>query len=84
MKLYNVYKNGKLFLKEKNSREISNIIGVPVKKVSIYKNYGIHYKGIYEFELARDNLKDINKIPMSLWKEWDRICQMFRIVREIS
>lgn len=78
MKLYNVYKNGKLFLKDKSSTEISELIGIPVNKVSVYRNYDISFKGTYTFELARDNLKDVNKIPMYLWNEWDKICGMFR------
>lgn len=78
MKLYNVYKNGKLFLKDKSSTEISDLIGIPTSKVSVYSTYEIHFKGTYEFELSRDNLKDVNKIPLKLWNEWDKICGMFR------
>lgn len=83
---YNVLKNGKIILQNASAAEVRKLLGDDDINVWKYAAAGYKTQGKYIIQdsgkmVERKSPKktsNTNTIPAEMWKEWTRVCRMFR------
>lgn len=82
---YDVYNNGVLVYAEKTVNEIEKLmghIGVNRRIIQTYCSRESDYKKQWRFVFHGNELTDRNTIPSYLWIEWDKMREVFMLLKE--
>lgn len=81
---YNVLENGKIVLANASAAEVRELLNDPDINVWKYATSGYTTQGRYIIQDAKKPVakkskkKQRNTAPEELWKEWTKVCRMFR------
>lgn len=85
-KYYDLYENGKRIGEHMNSRQIAEIAGITIDRVSDGARLGTTIKGKYRIKLVEkvETVKVEDGFTKSIVEEWEMMQQLFRNVKWIK